>query len=292
MKKILTTLLIVLFMTTVVACANETTTTATTTEGTTTEGTTTTETTTQEPLRVGMDLRYPPFETVDLQNNPEGISVDVAMAFGEFIGREVEIVNTNFSVIITALNSGDIDIAIASMSITEERELSVDFTDPYFYFKIISLVNKDFATENGITEDSTVEDLLAIEGAEYVGIVSQVSTTIPESYGKTVTAATDLSTAILSVSQGTADILLMSANPVVDGYNANPSTTMVVWDAFVSSPIGMAVAEGNSELLAQANAFIDTFNDDGGLYDVLSETWDAVIIEDLGRYGLEFYINE
>ena len=285
MKKILTILLITVFMITLVACSE------TTTELTSND-TTITATTTQEPLRVGMDLRYPPFETVDLQNNPEGISVDIAMAFGEFIGREVEIVNTNFSVIITALNSGEIDIAIASMSITEERELSVDFTDPYFYFKIISLVNKDFATENGITEDSTVEDLLAIDDAEYVGIVSQVSTTIPESYGKTVTAATDLSTAILSVSQGTADILLMSANPVVDGYNANPTTTMVVWDAFVSSPIGMAVAEGNSELLAQANAFIDTFNDEGGLYDVLSQTWDAIIMEDLGRYGLEFYINQ
>ena len=35
-------------------------------------------------LRVGMDLKYPPFETVDLSNNPEGISVDIAYALGEF----------------------------------------------------------------------------------------------------------------------------------------------------------------------------------------------------------------
>lgn len=243
-------------------------------------------------LRVGMDLSYPPFETVTTMNEPVGISVDIAKAFGVYLGREVEIVNTDFGSLIPALNSGEIDIIIASMSITEERELSVDFTDPYFYFKIISLVNKDFADANNLTEDSTVEEVLEIEDVTYVGLASQVSSSIPQSYGKTVIEATDLGTAVESVAQGTADILLMSANPVVDGYNANPDDTMILWDAFVSSPIGMAVAEGNSELLAQANAFIDTFSDEGGLYSVLSTDWDAVIVEQLGKYGLDFYIYE
>ncbi len=243
-------------------------------------------------LRVGMDLSYPPFETVDSQNNPEGISVDVAYALGEYLDREVEVVNTDFGSLIPALNSGEIDIVIASMSITAEREKSVDFTDPYFYFKIISLVNKTFADANDIDEDSTVEDLLAVTDSTFVGLASQVSVSIPQSYDKTVIEATDLGTAVESVAQGSADILLMSANPVVDGYNANPNDTIVVWDAFVSSPIGMAVAEGNSELLAEANAFIDTFHDDNGLYSVLANDWDTIIMDELGRYGLDFYINE
>ena len=247
---------------------------------------------TDKTLRVGMDLIYPPFETVDTSNVPEGISVDIAYALGEYLGREVEIVNTDFGAIIPALQSGEIDIAIASMSITDARKIEVDFSDPYFYFKIISLVNKDFAMENNITVDSTVADLLAIENASYVGIASQVSSTIPASYGKQVTEATDLSTAVESVAQGTSDILLMSANPVVDGFNANPNDTMVVWDAFVSSPIGMATKKGNTELIDQANAFIATFNDDGGLYEILAAKWDSVILNNLGRFGLNFYINE
>jgi polar amino acid transport system substrate-binding protein len=282
MKKFITLFLLVFSMMVFVACSTNTTT-----------DVNNSQTTTAEPaLRVGMDLRYPPFETVDFSNNPEGISVDIALAFGEYIGREVEIVNTNFASLIPALNSGEIDIIIASMSITAEREESVDFTDPYFYFKIISLVNKDFATANSLTEDSTVESILAVSDATFVGLASQVSSTIPESYGKTVIEATDLGTAVEAVAQGTSDILLMSANPVVDGFKANPNDTIVIWDAFVSSPIGMAVKTGNTELLAQANAFIDTFAEDGGLYDTLAEKWDAVLIEKLGRYGLEFYINE
>jgi len=115
-----------------------------------------------DPIRVGMDLRYPPFETVTGENEPEGISVDVAMAFGEYLGRPTEIVNTNFGGLIPALQSGEIDIVIASMSITAARQEVVDFTDPYFFFKIITLVNKDFAEANTLTVDSTTEALLPV----------------------------------------------------------------------------------------------------------------------------------
>ncbi len=289
MKKLMIILALLLSLAVINACSNTTEETTTTTNSEATSGTTTEA---LEVLRVGMDLRYPPFETVTLDGEPQGISVDIAFAFGEFIGREVEIVDTDFGSIIPALQSGEIDIAIASMSITEARELVVDFSDPYFYFKIISLINKDFADANGLTEDSTIEDLLAIEDVLYSGIASQVSASIPESYDKDVLIATDLSTAVQSVVQGSADVLLMSANPVVDGHKANMEDTIVMWDPFVSSPIGMAVADGNSELLAQANAFIATFNDDGGMYDILAESWDAVLLERLGRYGLEFYITE
>jgi polar amino acid transport system substrate-binding protein len=246
----------------------------------------------QNVLRVAMDLSYPPFETVDTSNNPEGISVDIAYALGQFLGRPVEIVNTDFASIIPALQSGEVDIAIASMSITEQRKQSVDFTEPYFYFKIIALVNQNYATANNLTEDSTAEAILALTNTRFAGIATQVSATIPESYGKLVTEYTELPTAIESVSQGTADILLMSANPVVDGNRAHPSSTLVIWSSFRSSPIGMAVKKGNTELLNQANEFIKTLNQTGGLYEVLAQKYDALLMERLGRYGLSFYINE
>ncbi len=244
----------------------------------------------QKVLRVGMDLRYPPFETID-DDVAYGISVDVALAFGEFIGRKVEIVNTQFGSLIPSLNSNEIDIIIASMSITEERAQVVDFSDPYFYFKIISLVNQDFADANGITEDTTNEQLLAIDNAQFVGIASQVSASIPTSYGKDVIEAVDLNSAINEVSQGTADILLMSAFPVTNGHRVNRDTTLVVWEPFVSSPIGMAVAKGNSDLLDLANEFIETL-EDGGLYDIFSARWDEEVTALLERYGLDFFINE
>ena len=64
-------------------------------------------------LKVGMDLRYPPFETVDGAGAPFGISVDIANELGTYLGREVEIVNITFGSLITELNLGEIEIGRA-----------------------------------------------------------------------------------------------------------------------------------------------------------------------------------
>ncbi len=244
-----------------------------------------------DTLRVGMDLSYPPFETEE-GGQPEGISVDVAEEFGDYLGRDVEIVDTGFGQLIPSLNSGEIDIVIASMSITEERAQSVDFSDPYFYFKIISLLNQDFADAHSITEDSTTDDLLAIDEAKFVGIADQVSYQIPLEMGLDTVEATDLSTAVYEVVQGNRDILMMSAFPVVNNHKSNEDETMVVWDPFMVSPIGMAVRQGDDELLSEANAFIAQMDEEGGVYDRLRDDWDDEIESRLDRYGLDFFIYE
>lgn len=246
----------------------------------------------EDVLRVGMDLQYPPFETVDAENNPEGISVDIAMALGEYLGREVEIVNTDFAAIIPALESGEIDIAIASMSITEEREKRVDFSNPYVYFKIIGLVNKDYAEANNITADTPMAQIMDNKDTRFVGLASQISTSIPQSYGFDVLEATEKASAILSVTQGTSDVFLMSGEVVAQANAANPDTTMIVWSPVSTSKIGMAVQEGNSELLEKVNEFIAMMSDPGGVHDQLAEKWDDTIRESLINFGIEFYLNE
>ena len=243
-------------------------------------------------LRVGMDLRYPPFETQDSAGTPFGISVDVAKAFGEYLGRPVEIVDTNFASLIPALNAGEIDVIIASMSRTEERAQAIDFSEPYFYFKIISLVNRDFAQANDITIDSPKEALTDLPDTRFTGITGQVSASIPESLGFDVEIATNLEAAVLNVVQGSSDVLMMSAFPVTRGHLANPQDTIVLWDPFVSSPIAMGVRTGESELLAQANAFVESMSEPGGVYDELRQKWDEEVETLLGRYGLEFFISE
>jgi polar amino acid transport system substrate-binding protein len=246
----------------------------------------------EDTLRVGMDLQYPPFETVDKDNNPEGISVDIANALGEYLGREVEVVNTDFAAIIPALESGEIDIAIASMSITEERETRVDFSNPYVFFKIIGLVNKDYAEANNITADTPMDQIMDNNETRFVGLASQISTSIPQSYGFDVLEATEKASAILSVTQGTSDVFLMSGEVVAQAHAANPDTTMIVWSPVSTSNIGMAVQEGNSELLEQVNEFIATMSDPGGVNEQLGEKWDDIIRESLINFGIEFYLNE
>lgn len=245
-----------------------------------------------QPLKVGMDLRYPPFETQDENGKAFGISVDVAQAFGKFLGRPVEVVDTNFASLIPALNSGEIDVIIASMSMTAERAEAIDFSEPYFYFKIISLVNQKFATANQITQDSPKTALSDLKSTRFTGITGQVSASIPQSMGFTVEVATNLEAAVLNVVQGSSEVLMMSAFPVTRGHLANPQDTLVLWDPFVSSPIAMGIRKGNTELLTKANEFVKSMPVKGGLYEVLGTKWNDEVKKLLGRYGLEFFINK
>jgi polar amino acid transport system substrate-binding protein len=84
-----------------------------------------------EPLRVGMELSYPPFEMTDPQGRPAGVSVRLAEAFGAHLGRPVIIENIAFDGLIPALKAGHVDCVISSMTATPERAKSIAFSEPY-----------------------------------------------------------------------------------------------------------------------------------------------------------------
>ncbi|PAT01675.1 hypothetical protein CI105_05370 [Candidatus Izimaplasma bacterium ZiA1] len=237
-------------------------------------------------LRVGMDLRWPPFETIKTDGTPSGISVDVAYALGEYLGREVEIVNLEFAGLITALNTEDIDIVIASMSITDERKLSIDFTDPYFYFPLLTVVHKD----TGIT---TLEDLLATPDLVWVGPKSFVSLTIPLELATDpiIMQKQNASAALFELTSGNADAFIISASSAVGYHNDNPTITNLIWDPIMYSPIGMGVKKGNDELLEKANEFINGL-EENGIYDELRLKYDSVIAVELPGQGLDFYLKD
>ena len=244
-------------------------------------------------LRVGMDLQYPPFETFDDSGNPIGISVDVAQALADKLELELEVVNMDFSTLIPALETGDIDIVIASMSITQEREEKVDFTAPYFYFKIIGLMNKDYADDNSLDDESTADDLWAIKDTRFIGLAGQISVNIPEAHGFDVQMSVDKSAAITEIVNGEADMLLISPEVVVGAHNANPNTTAVFWTPLEVSPIGMAVDEGNKELLELADEFIALMDSEGGVYDKLRQKYASTLQELYGEgFTMDFYIYE
>lgn len=244
-------------------------------------------------LRVGMDLQYPPFETFDDTGNPTGISVDVAQGFADELRLELEVVNMDFSTLIPALETGDIDIAIASMSIIDERQKKVDFSKPYFYFKIIGLMNKGFAISNGLDENADAADLWQINETRFVGLTGQISTDIPQQFGYDVEESVDKAAAITEIVNGRADMLLISPEVVVGAHNAHKDTTAVFWTPLDVSPIGMAVAKGNSALLQKANAFINHMDDQDGVYDAIRTKY-ADVLESLydKSITLDYYIYE
>jgi polar amino acid transport system substrate-binding protein len=90
-----------------------------------------------------MELNYPPFEMVDAQGKPAGISVEMTEAPGRFLRRRVQIGNIPFDGLIPALKTGKLDLIISSTTAKPEREASIDFSEPYLRKGLCLLVNKD-----------------------------------------------------------------------------------------------------------------------------------------------------
>ena len=96
-----------------------------------------------DPLVIGMELEYPPFEFVAEDGTNDGVSVKMAKALSSYLGRPLEIQNIKFDALITALKSDNIDLIISSMTATEERRKSINFSDPYVTTGLAMLVPND-----------------------------------------------------------------------------------------------------------------------------------------------------
>lgn len=129
-KKLMKILLMMFFSILVISCGNKQ-------EATKTDG--------KKKYIIAVDLIYPPFSFKE-NNVDKGIDVDLMKAIAKEEGIEIEIKPMDFGGIIPALQSGQIDGAIAGANITEERKKVVDFSDPYYDTGIVAIVHKDNTT--------------------------------------------------------------------------------------------------------------------------------------------------
>ncbi len=238
-----------------------------------------------DKLTVVMELAYPPFEMKDEAGDPSGVSVDFIKAFGEHVGREVEIVNTAWDGLIPSLQTGKADIIVSSMTITEEREQTVDFSDPYANSLLAVLVNSD----SGIT---TIDDL-NVEGkrvAVKTGSTGHIYATENLTNAEIIVLA-DESACVTEVSQGKADGFIYDQLTIYRNQQANADTTSAVFIPFQEADYwGVAVQEGNTELLTQINEFIATYTQEGG-FDELSEKYLSEEKETFETLGFKWFFD-
>jgi polar amino acid transport system substrate-binding protein len=93
-------------------------------------------------LHMGTSADYPPFE-FHQDDKIVGLSVDIAEVVAKRLKTKLEIKDMDFSSLIPALNSGQIDFAISSITANEERRRNLDFSEPYFISKPALIVSKD-----------------------------------------------------------------------------------------------------------------------------------------------------
>ena len=247
----------------------------------------------KETLKVAMDLKYPPFMYIDDENNPAGLEYEIAKAFASYLDMELEIVNTDFSMLIPSLETGESDIVISDMTITEERKNKVDFTDPYRYSRAIALVNKDYFDKNNISDDMNVNDFFSLEDIKPIGLASTISISIPNKYGVESTEVTEIAAALMEINTGMSNVLVGSST-VIQDHAAYKDTTELYFNLGEYFASGFAIKKGNIELVEKANEFIKELYKEGGLYSQLEEKFDPMINEFLknDELGLSYIVQK
>lgn len=96
-----------------------------------------------DKLKIGTEGAYPPFNLIDASGQVGGFDVEIAQALCAKMKAECQVVTSDWDGIIPALNAKKFDFLVASMSITEERQQAVDFTDPYYTNKLQFIAPKD-----------------------------------------------------------------------------------------------------------------------------------------------------
>lgn len=202
-------------------------------------------------LTVAMELAYPPFETKDDAGNPNGVSVDFMKDFGAAYGYDVVIENTAFDGLIPMVQTGKADCLMSSITITDARKESVDFSDPYAMAQLAILAN----AQSGI---GSIDDLnqAGRKVAVKTGSTGDVFATKNLTEAEVVRLA-DESACVTEVVQGKADGFLYDQLTIYRNNQKNPDTTEAVFIPFQDPESwGIAVAKGNDELLGQLNEFI------------------------------------
>jgi len=104
-------------------------------------------------LIVGTSADWPPFEYIDERGEVVGIDIEIAKRIAAELGVELEIKDMKFAALIEALKNGLVDIVIADMTPTPEREQVVDFSIPYYFSKgnaLITLKGKEVTSINDL----------------------------------------------------------------------------------------------------------------------------------------------
>lgn len=217
-------------------------------------------------LVVGMELSYPPFETITPEGKPTGVSIDLAYALGEALGRPVRIENLPFTGLVPSLKTGKIDCIISSMTDTPERRESIAFSDPYLTTGLALLVAKD-SPLNGVAELDQAGKTVAVRQ----GTTGEVWARANLNNAK-ILALEKESSAVQEVIQGNADAFLYDQMSVWQNARMHPSKTRALLAPVRVESWAVGLRKGDETLREEINAFLKTFRADGG-FDRLGEKY-------------------
>ncbi len=213
-------------------------------------------------LVMATNAEFPPYEYHD-GDKIVGIDAEIAQAIADELGMTLEIEDIAFDSIIPELASGKADMALAGMTVTEDRKASVDFSDSYASASQMIIVKEDSQiTGPADLEGITVGVQLGTTGDIYVSDLEAKGTTV-ERYNKGFEA-------VQALSQGKVDAVVIDGEPAKT-FVAETEGLKILDEAFTEEDYAIAVKKGNTELLDKINGALKNLKDSGTLDEIVAK---------------------
>jgi polar amino acid transport system substrate-binding protein len=211
-------------------------------------------------LRVGQDAGYMPLYGTNPDGDRIGLEVEILEKMAEILGVKLEFVIVNWDGIIPALVSNKFDVIWSAMTITPERALRVNFSDPYLTVGQIILYNSD--------KYSTAPDAEDLNNPE-VKIAVQLGSTGAEAANRLLPEAEiymfeTIDEAAFQVASGRADAMIFDS--IYARFMAKKYDQLeVTEDLLTREDFGVAIPKGDFETLQWLNTFIQWIKTTGTL---------------------------
>ena len=219
-------------------------------------------------LHMSTNAAFPPYEMTTDDGGFEGIDVEVADAIAQKLGLELVVDDMGFDAALTAVQTGQSDIAMAGITVTEARLEVMDFSDSYATGVQVVIV----------PEDSPIQTIDDLANAEVIGC--QAATTgyiyasdTPENggYGEDhVTAYENGALAVMALVNGQIDAVIIDNEPAKAFVEANEGLK-ILDTPWVEEEYAIGVAKGNTDLLDAINAVMEELKADGTFQSIVDK---------------------
>ncbi|MHB8133274.1 MAG: basic amino acid ABC transporter substrate-binding protein [Anaerolineaceae bacterium] len=215
-------------------------------------------------IRIATDATFPPFEMVDEASKElTGFDVDLMKAIAENAGFQYEFVNLPFDPMLAGVAECQYDMAIAAITITDERKAQFLFSDPYIDAGQIIIVKGD---DNSITSKS---DLSGKTIGAQLGTTGEIEAQAIE--GITYKPYDTYDLAFLDLANGQIDAVIADYPTALGFIAQNPEKLKTVGEKFTNESYGIAICKDRSDLLEKINPALQAVKNAGVIEDLAAK---------------------
>ena len=234
-----------------------------------TSATASAEVTTVEPgkLIMSTNAAFPPYEMTADDGSFEGIDVEIAGAIAEKLGLELQIDDMDFDAALLAAQTGKSDMVMAGVTVTEDRQTVMDFSDSYAAGIQVVIVPED-------SDIASIDDMTGkMIGVQRGTTGDQYCSASVEDGGfgeENVTRYDNGLTAVQALNNGQVDCVVIDNAPAQEFVAANPGLKILDTE-YANEEYAIGVAKGNTQLLDAINTAIAELKADGTIQSILDK---------------------